>query len=140
MGDREWAHLQGAPDGTSNMVTDVDALALNLIRETRPQLQIIPMVQNLADEKWNPELLAKAVGDEASRQRLIAAITNLVEGNKFAGVCVDFESRPCAQANLLTFIQELHAAFASRGLSLCKPFRLTIPVGTTRATGVSAIT
>src|SRR6185436_2743661 len=33
------------------------------------------------------------------------------------GICVDFEEPPpAAQANLLTFIQELHAAFASRGL------------------------
>jgi peptidoglycan-N-acetylglucosamine deacetylase len=112
----EWGHLESAPDGTSNMVTEVDAQALNFIRETRPQVQVIPMVQNLVNEKWNPELLAKAVGDEASRQRLIGAITNFVEANKFGGVCVDFEEPPlAAQANLLTFIQELHSAFASRG-------------------------
>ncbi|MDQ2920276.1 MAG: glycosyltransferase, partial [Acidobacteriota bacterium] len=43
--------------------------------------------------------------------------TTFVQGNKFAGLCVDFEEPPlAAQANFLTFIQELHSAFASRGL------------------------
>lgn len=113
----EWAHLEGASDGTSTIITEVDAQALNFIRETRPQVQVVPMIQNLVNENWNPELLSKAVGDEASRQRLIVAITNFVEGNKFGGVCVDFEEPPpAAQANLLTFIQELHSAFAERGL------------------------
>jgi cellulose synthase/poly-beta-1,6-N-acetylglucosamine synthase-like glycosyltransferase/peptidoglycan/xylan/chitin deacetylase (PgdA/CDA1 family) len=95
----------------------VDIPALNLIRQTRPQVQVIPMVQNLMNEQWNPDLLAKAVGDESSRRRLISLLTTFVQENKFAGLCVDFEEPPAtAQANLLTFIQELHATFAQRGL------------------------
>src|SRR6476620_867108 len=111
----EWSHLQ---DNVANPVaTDVDAPALNWIRLTRPQVQVIPMVQNLIDEKWNSEVLARAIGDEGSRQKLIGALTTFVESNKFAGLCVDFEEpTPATQAALLTFVQELHAVFASKGL------------------------
>jgi len=83
----EWSHLRTSTDASASpLVTDVDIPALNLIRETRPQVRIIPMVQNLIDEKWNHELLARWVADEQSRQRLIGAITTFVEDNKFGGV------------------------------------------------------
>jgi cellulose synthase/poly-beta-1,6-N-acetylglucosamine synthase-like glycosyltransferase/peptidoglycan/xylan/chitin deacetylase (PgdA/CDA1 family)/spore germination protein YaaH len=109
----EWSHLQDTTNGASPLATDVDAPALNLIRQTRPQVQVIPMVQNLIDEKWDSGL----VSDEASRQRLISALTNFVETNKFAGLCIDFEEPPVAtQPALLSFVQELHAAFAAKGL------------------------
>jgi cellulose synthase/poly-beta-1,6-N-acetylglucosamine synthase-like glycosyltransferase/peptidoglycan/xylan/chitin deacetylase (PgdA/CDA1 family)/spore germination protein YaaH len=113
----EWSHLEATSDGSTSLETDVDAPALNWIRLTRPQVQVIPMVQNLVDEKWQPDLLARAVGDEAGRQRLITALTDFVQQNKFPGVCIDFEEPPPAtQQALLTFIQELHQAFGAKGL------------------------
>ena len=113
----EWSHLTDAGEGGNPLVTDVHVPALNLIRTTRPQVRIIPMVQNLVDEQWNGELLARAIENEQARQRLISAIMTFVEGNKFGGVCVDFEEPPAAsQGNLHTFIQELHAAFQPKGL------------------------
>jgi cellulose synthase/poly-beta-1,6-N-acetylglucosamine synthase-like glycosyltransferase/peptidoglycan/xylan/chitin deacetylase (PgdA/CDA1 family) len=115
----EWAHLQDADSGGNSLATDVDVPALNFIRQTRPQVQVIPMVQNLVDEKWNPDLLARTIADEPSRQRLIAALTTFVEENKFAGLCVDFEEPlPSSQANLLIFIRELHDVFAPKGLKV----------------------
>jgi cellulose synthase/poly-beta-1,6-N-acetylglucosamine synthase-like glycosyltransferase/peptidoglycan/xylan/chitin deacetylase (PgdA/CDA1 family)/spore germination protein YaaH len=113
----EWSHVQDTANGAGPLATDVDAPALNWIRQARPQVQVIPMVQNLIDEKWNSDVLAQVVGDEASRQKLIAALTVFVETNKFAGVCVDFEEPTLAtQPALLTFVQELHSAFGSKGL------------------------
>ncbi|MGH9969386.1 MAG: glycosyltransferase [Pyrinomonadaceae bacterium] len=113
----EWSHLQTASNGTPSLITDVHVPALNWIRETRPQVQVIPMVQNLIDEKWNSDLLARSINDESSRQQLIAALTAFVLQNKFAGICVDFEEPPAnAQSNLLTFMQELHSTFSQRGL------------------------
>jgi cellulose synthase/poly-beta-1,6-N-acetylglucosamine synthase-like glycosyltransferase/peptidoglycan/xylan/chitin deacetylase (PgdA/CDA1 family)/spore germination protein YaaH len=113
----EWSHLQDNSNGGSPLAIDIDAPALNFIRTTRPQVQVIPMVQNLIDEKWNPELLAHAIGDESNRQQLIQALTSFVQANKFAGICVDFEE-PSAETRpaLLTFIQELHAAFQPQRL------------------------
>ncbi|MEP6912348.1 MAG: glycosyl hydrolase family 18 protein, partial [bacterium] len=115
----EWAHLQ--PEGTSDspLVTDVDVFALNYIRQTKPQVRVIAMVQNLIDEKWNAGILAKNIADEPSRQRLIGALTTFVEGNKFGGVCIDFEEPPSSsQANLLIFMQELHDVFGPKGLTV----------------------
>ena len=112
----QWAHLVDAKNGSSPLSLELDAKALNLIRERRPQTSIIPMVQNLSDEKWESDVLARSIGDEDSRQRLVAALSQFVEQNKFAGICVDFEEpTPETQANLLRFMQELHAAFQTRG-------------------------
>ncbi|HKP46344.1 MAG TPA: glycosyltransferase [Pyrinomonadaceae bacterium] len=113
----EWSHLQTTADGGTSLLTDVDAPALNWIRLNRPQVQVIPMVQNLVDEKWQPELLARAIGDERGRQQLIASLADFVQQNKFPGICVDFEEPPpAAQPALLSFIQELHQAFGAKGL------------------------
>ncbi len=112
----QWAHLVDSKNGSSPLSIELDAKALNLIRERRPQTSIIPMVQNLSDEKWEKDVLARAVADEDSRQRLVAALSQFVEQNKFAGVAVDFEEpTKDTQPNLLRFMQELHAAFQTRG-------------------------
>lgn len=113
----EWSHLQNVADGANPLVTDVHIPALNWIRLTRPEVRILPMVQNVIDEKWDGELLAHAIADEPHRQLLINALTTFVQDNKFGGICVDFEEPPtAAQPNLLTFMQELHAVFSSQGL------------------------
>ena len=116
----QWTHLVPAKPGERLIADELNNKqareALNLIRQQRPQISIIPMVQNLSDEKWETELLTRAVSDEDSRQRLIAALTQFVGDNKFAGVCVDFEEVATeAHPNLLRFMQELHAAFQTRG-------------------------
>ncbi len=112
----QWAHLVDSKNGNSPLSVELDAKALNLIRERRPQTSIIPMVQNLSDEKWEKDVLARAVADEESRQRLVGALSQFVEQNKFAGIAVDFEEPTKeTQPNLLRFIQELHAAFQPRG-------------------------
>ncbi len=116
----QWAHLVNAKSGDSPIADELNhrqaRMALNLIRQQRPQISIIPMVQNLSDEKWETDLLTRAVADENSRQRLIAALSQFVEQNKFAGISIDFEEvAKDAQPNLLRFMQELHAAFQTRG-------------------------
>ncbi|HYV24848.1 MAG TPA: glycosyltransferase [Pyrinomonadaceae bacterium] len=124
----QWAHLvapakpgdrpivDDLTDADSDMEHDQALKALNLIRQSRPQLSIIPIVQNLDNEKWESGLLAKMVADEPSRQNLISALSAFVEQNKFAGICIDFEEAlPESQPNLLKFMQELHAAFQPRG-------------------------
>ncbi len=113
----EWSHLQDVPDGANPLVTDVHIPALNWIRLNRPEVRILPMVQNVVNEQWQHDLLARWIADEPHRQTLINSLTSFVQDNKFAGICVDFEEPPTSsQANLLTFVQELHAAFAAKGL------------------------
>jgi peptidoglycan-N-acetylglucosamine deacetylase len=127
----QWVHLQDTSNGASPIVVEMDVPALNLIRETRPQIRILPMVQNLIDDKWDADLLVRTISDEALRQRLVSALTTFVEQNKFGGVCLDFEEIPDPKSaylpNLLRFTQELHAAFAPRGWTVMQavPFDST---------------
>lgn len=113
----QWAHIVDASPNQGPIATEVDIKALNLMREKRPQISILPMLQNLDNEKWRPDILARAVGDEPSRQKLISTLLQWVTDNKFAGICVDFEEPAAeAQPHLLTFMQDLHSAFQQRGL------------------------
>jgi cellulose synthase/poly-beta-1,6-N-acetylglucosamine synthase-like glycosyltransferase/peptidoglycan/xylan/chitin deacetylase (PgdA/CDA1 family)/spore germination protein YaaH len=113
----EWSHLQDVPNGANPLVTDVHIPALNWIRLNRPEVRILPMVQNVVNEEWQGDLLARAISDEPHRQTLINSLMSFVQDNKFGGICVDFEEPPTAsQGNLLTFMQELHTAFAAKGL------------------------
>ena len=57
----QWSHIQDTKSGGSPLDTDIDVAALNLIRQDRPQISILPMVQNLNDEKWESDVLARAV-------------------------------------------------------------------------------
>jgi hypothetical protein len=131
----QWVYIRDNNPGEGPLQTEIDAKALNLIREKRPQTQVLPMIQNLNDEEWQKDVLARAVGDEESRQRLINALAQFVEQNKFAGVCVDFEEvTKETQPNLLLFMQELHAAFQPHGWSLCRPFPSATRIGITATT------
>ena len=110
----EWSHLQDATQGGNPLATDIHIPALNWIRVTRPETRILPMVQNVVNENWQSELLARSIADEPHRQTLIASLTKFVQENKFAGICVDFEEPFTeTQPNLLTFMRELHTAFAA---------------------------
>jgi cellulose synthase/poly-beta-1,6-N-acetylglucosamine synthase-like glycosyltransferase/peptidoglycan/xylan/chitin deacetylase (PgdA/CDA1 family)/spore germination protein YaaH len=115
-----WIHLQDVNSTNSDpLVSDLQngIDALNFIRTTRPQLTILPMVQNIADEKFDGALLARSVSDEPHRQQLISSLLAFVQTNKFGGVCIDFEEPPTsAQANLLKFMEELHTTFHANGL------------------------
>lgn len=113
----EWVRL-GDPNANNGdpLVRDIDPKALDLIRRERPQMPILPLVQNYKDEQWNSDLLAHAVGDEPSRQSLVSDLVRVVDENKFGGVTIDLEEVPSgSQANLLRFMTELHAAFLQRG-------------------------
>jgi cellulose synthase/poly-beta-1,6-N-acetylglucosamine synthase-like glycosyltransferase/peptidoglycan/xylan/chitin deacetylase (PgdA/CDA1 family)/spore germination protein YaaH len=115
----QWVYIRDGKPGESPLQIDIDAKALNLIREKRPQIQVLPMIQNLNDEEWQKDVLARAVVSEESRQRLIETLVQFVEQNKFAGLCVDFEEVTReTQPNLLLFMQELHAAFQPHGWSV----------------------
>jgi cellulose synthase/poly-beta-1,6-N-acetylglucosamine synthase-like glycosyltransferase/peptidoglycan/xylan/chitin deacetylase (PgdA/CDA1 family)/spore germination protein YaaH len=116
----EWIHLEEPTSSNpSPIVSDLQngIPALNWIRETRPQVRILPMVQNIVDEEFDGELLARMIADEPRRQQLIRSLLAFVQDNKFAGISIDFEEPPqTAQPNLLAFMQELHTAFSANGL------------------------
>ncbi|MEO6391722.1 MAG: glycosyltransferase [Pyrinomonadaceae bacterium] len=109
----EWIRLR---DGDDPLLTDIEPRAIDLVHKEKPGMPILPLVQNYKDEKWDGGVLARAVGDESSRQKLISSLSQVVADHQFAGVTVDLEDAPAsAQPNLLKFMQELHGEFRSHG-------------------------
>jgi len=135
----EWSHLRPVADGANPLAIDIHVPALNWIRLTRPETRILPMVSNVIDEKWQGELLARLIADEPHRQTLINSLTTFVQDNKFAGIVVDFEEPPTSsQANLLTFMQELHTSFAAKGLLVAQTVPFDDPDWNYRAYAAAA--
>lgn len=111
----EWIRL--SDDAKNPLVLDFAPEAIDLIRAEKPQMTILPLVQNYKDEQWNPEILAKAVTTEEARQNLINALLDTIAKNNFGGVTLDLEEVPAeSQKNLFVFVTELHNEFQKRGL------------------------
>ena len=114
----EWGRLQ---DGSDPLLRDVNPRVLDLVRRERPEMTIVPLVQNYRNQHWDSAMLERDVADETSRARLVEALVRFVMENKFAGVCIDFEEVPAtSQANLQLFMRSLHAALSSQGRILAQ--------------------
>ena len=108
-----WLSLEG-PNLTFKRT--LDDKALTLVRETRPGVPILPVIQNEANNDWNGPGLQELLADSARRTALEHEIVAFLAANKLQGIVVDFEEVPQgAYADLGTFLSELSATFAPRG-------------------------
>ncbi len=115
----EWIRLSG--DENNPLILDVDEKALKLVQENKPNMPLVPLVQNYKNEEWNSEIIAKTIATDDSRQKFINALLETVAKNKFGGLTIDLEEIPASsQMNLFKFIQSLHAEFQKRGLILAQ--------------------
>jgi len=117
-----WLSLEG-PDMT--LTRDVDARVLSYIQTTKPDIPILPLIQNAVEGEWNGKGLAKLLADPAARAARIEEITAFLDENKFQGLTIDFEEvPPAAQKNLERFLTEMAAAFAPHkyAIVLAVPF------------------
>lgn len=114
----EWIRLQS---GDNPLVLDFDQKALDLIAQKKPEMPILPLVQNYKDEVWNSKILADAVATKESRQKLIDALVKIVADNHFAGLTIDLEEVPKAsQANLFDFMKSLSSEFHSHNWKIAQ--------------------
>ena len=108
-----------------DLKTDIDNRALDYIRKTKPDMAILPMVQNAVDGRFDGTDLAKFLSDPAARSARIREMKDFLQANKFQGLTVDFENVPAsAQPNLGLFLNELRDALAGEGYAvvLAVPF------------------
>jgi len=96
---------------------DIDDRALKYIQDTKPNIPILPMVQNMADGKWDTAGLAKMLADPAARAARVNDIITFLDSNKFQGLTVDFEDvQDASQRDLQEFLSELSNALKAHGL------------------------
>ena len=115
----EWIRLSG--DENAPLVLDIPDDALEFIQTTKPDMPVLPLLQNYKDEKWNSDILLRTISTESQRQKLIASLLQTIEKYKFGGLTIDIEEVPqSAQTNLFTFMRELRAEFQTRGLILAQ--------------------
>ncbi|MGD0141584.1 MAG: glycosyltransferase [Rhizomicrobium sp.] len=117
-----WIALQG-PQLTFK--TFFNARVLDYIRRTKPNVAILPTVQNATAGKWDGAGLAHFLADFRNRKTLIDQITGFVGANKLQGATIDFEEVPdSGYRDLKSFLAELSAAFAPHGwiVVIASPF------------------
>lgn len=115
----EFLHLNGSDGSLNEVDADRTRIATKLIRQSRPQTQIMALVNNFNGSVWEPEKLKAMLGNATARANLISGLLGYVKANSYAGVSIDFESVPEeSQSDLVLFMNELSAAFHPAGLEI----------------------
>ena len=123
----EWLHLSGDRGDISLNDIPLQERVRKLVSETKPSLNIYPLVNNFNSrtKKWEGEKLAGILRDRTKRNRLIGALFDYVHGNGYSGINIDFEALPQkSHGEYLSFIADLSAKFSSERLliSVSVPF------------------
>jgi len=117
-----WMNLQGP---ALELHKSVDKRALAAIAHAKPNMAILPLVQNAANAVWDGPGMAKLLGDPVRRHILVRGIAGYVGANRFQGTVVDFEGLPeAAYPDLGAFLRELKRVFAPHGwlIVVASPF------------------
>jgi cellulose synthase/poly-beta-1,6-N-acetylglucosamine synthase-like glycosyltransferase/peptidoglycan/xylan/chitin deacetylase (PgdA/CDA1 family) len=117
-----WISL-GEPNLDFKSVSDARMLAY--IRATKPNVAVLPTIQNASAGKWDGPGLAALLADPQRRSALERRLTGFVGALKLQGVVIDFEELPdTAHGNLQQFLRELTAQFAPHGwiIAIAAPF------------------
>ncbi len=115
----EWLHLAGE-DGT---IREDDpnraSQATQYIRARRPDLRIMPLVNNWNGKEWEGNKLGRMLANPTARARAIEQLVAYVDRHAFAGISIDFETIPAkAHPDFRRFIAELYAALRPKNLQL----------------------
>ncbi|HEX3429938.1 MAG TPA: glycosyltransferase [Rhizomicrobium sp.] len=108
-----WMNLQGQQ---LQLAHSVDKRAIVAIARAKPNMAILPLVQNASNAVWNGPGMATLLADPLRRHFLVRGITNYIAANKFQGTVVDFEGLPESSYPALgAFLSELKRAFTPHG-------------------------
>ena len=115
----EWLHLAGEDGSIRENSAERATQVTRYIRERRPGLPIMPLVNNWNGKEWEGDKLGRMLSKPAARARTIEHLLAYVEGHSYAGISLDFETiPPKAQPDFHRFVAELYAALHPKGLQL----------------------
>ncbi len=108
----EWLHLSGA-DGTVTLDDrDRQRTILKFIGERRPDMKVMPLINNFDGRDWQGALLASMLASPGARARVTAQMLDYVTAHRLAGVSLDFENIPEKTLPQFTrFVEEVSDAF-----------------------------
>jgi peptidoglycan-N-acetylglucosamine deacetylase len=108
-----WLELTGSE---MDLKSNLDRKSLDFMRQTKPEVSILPMLQNATDGNWDGPGLARLLADPEKRRARLESLVAFLEASSLQGVVVDFEEVPKdAQPNAITFLEEMRARFKPRG-------------------------
>jgi cellulose synthase/poly-beta-1,6-N-acetylglucosamine synthase-like glycosyltransferase/peptidoglycan/xylan/chitin deacetylase (PgdA/CDA1 family)/spore germination protein YaaH len=115
----EWLHVYG-PDGSLEEDDAESQLAvLEYLRESRPSLRILPLVNNYHGETFDSQNLVRVLGDKKLRTAAIDRMLKYVKDHAFAGLTIDFEGLPdSSRESFHAFLEELGARLHAAKLLL----------------------
>jgi len=115
----EWLHLAGEDGSLRENDPTRTAQVVEFIRARRPEVSIVPLVNNWNGHEWEGAKLTRMLANPAARARTIEQLTAYVEGHQFAGISIDFENIAAkAQPDFQRFMAELYAVMHPRNLSV----------------------
>jgi len=115
----EWLHLVGQDGAIVEDDPEKTRETLAYIRQRKPSLPIMVLVNNFTDRIWHGDAVARMTAKSEARAKCIGMILDFVEINNFAGVSLDFEDIPPAGLkNYLRFVTEVSTAFHAKGLAV----------------------
>lgn len=115
----EWLHLVGEDGALREDDPIHQTNATHYVRARRPDLPLVPLVNNWNGKEWEGEKLGRMLANPAARAHVIAQLDDYVERHQFAGVSIDFESiPPKAQPDFQRFMAELYAVFHPKNLTV----------------------
>lgn len=95
------------------------SMIVNYLIKHRPQLKIIPLISNIKNENWQPQLIESFLASPTSQKKLIQSLLQYIQDHHFAGVNIDFEEIPeKSQKQLTAFIKELSTVFHQHNLTV----------------------
>ncbi|MBK8507200.1 MAG: glycosyltransferase [Candidatus Competibacter sp.] len=115
----EWLHLSDENGSVREDDPVRQAHATQYIRDRRPDVSIVPLINNWNGREWEGAKLGRMLVKSDARARVIEQLLAYVERHNFAGVSIDFEDIPAkAQPDFQRFIAELHTVFQPKKLSV----------------------
>src|SRR5262249_51464783 len=108
-----WLNLQGTNLDLKDAYND---RVFNYIRRSKPNVAIVPVLQNASMGKWDGEGLARLLASPARRKNLINGVTAFVSSHHLQGITIDFEQLPdTSYSDLAVFMKELSRGFSPKG-------------------------